>query len=326
MNEADFKIQWENDKPAYLAWGELIVDSITHDLMQQGTDLGTFLKAPVTARIKNDSSLIDKAFYRPGKKYTNPYTEIEDKVGVRFIVLLLDDIKTICEIIEKSEIWDFDACKHFDSDKEKDPLLFTYQSVHYILRPKVEIKSGNISILTSVPCEVQIRTLLQHAHAELTHDAIYKAKRVVQPNVHRTVAKCMALIETTDQYFKEVTLELNQGPLTEHNILGRLDGIYLSLTGIKSHTEKSTIVIWDEFEQFIDDKLVDNIQKLIDENDFLPQLIKDKYTENAFYQQSSVLFLYWMLKKRKVRLLSDWPFPKKLLDPLAIDLGISTFI
>jgi len=326
MNEADFKDQWESDKPVYRAWGDYVVNTITQELERKGKNLDVFLKVPAKYRLKEESSLVDKAFYRPGKSYTDPYNQIEDKVGTRFIVLLLEDIKEICNIIEKCDVWSNDACKHFDEDKENDPLLFTYQSVHYIIRPKEEVIYSYTTIPISTSCEVQIRTLLQHAHAELTHDAIYKAKRAVQPRVHRTVAKSMALIETTDDFFTQVTEQLNNGPLEEHGVINRLDGLYFSVTGIRSHTQKSSLIIWDEFERFIDGNLVDNIQSMLRKYEFIPDIIKKRFGESAFYQQSTVLFLYWMLKNRKNRLLRDWPFSTELLEPLAIDLGVNTHV
>jgi len=325
MNETDFKNKWESDKPIYRAWGKYIVKVVTEALQNRGKVLEDFLKVPVKYRLKSNRSLIDKAFYRPEKDYTDPYNQIEDKVGVRFIVLLLDDIKEIYNTIQEQEEWAFTTCKHYEEDRERDPLLFTYQSVHCILRPHKEIEFEGFKIPTTTPCEIQIRTLLQHAHAELTHDAIYKSKRTVQPKVQRTVAKSMALIETTDDFFIDVTVSLNYGPLQEHKILERLDGLYFSTTGIKSHTQKSSLIIWDEFEQFVDGHLVDNIQTMLKENDFIPEIIKGRYSENAFYQQSTVLFVYWLLRKRKKRLLEDWPFSKGLLDPLANDLGISVW-
>ena len=325
MNETEFKLKWNSEKPVYDAWGNFIVDTISEKLQERGKNLDSFLKTPAKYRLKDEKSLIDKAFYRSSKDYADPYNEIEDKVGTRFIVLLLNDIKEICEIVENNENWVFDACKHFDEDKKNDPLLFTYQSVHYILRPKNDFLINKISIPSNITCEVQVRTLLQHAHAELTHDSIYKAKRVIQPEVHRTVAKSMALIETTDDFFSEVTQKLNYGLVEEFDILTRLDGLYMCATKIKSHTQKSSIIIWDTFERFVDGNLVDKIQSMLNDNTFLSDAIVRRYGEYAIYQQSTVLFVYWLLKNKKNRLLNDWPFPKKILDPLAIDLGISTF-
>jgi ppGpp synthetase/RelA/SpoT-type nucleotidyltranferase len=322
MNEQEFKLKWKSEKLLYSAWGTFIVESISQSLLAQGKDLNTFLKIPAKYRLKEENSLIDKAFYRD-KDYSDPYSQIEDKVGVRFIVLLLDDIENICNIIRSSNEWEFDACKHFEEDKNNEPLLFTYQSVHFVLRPKHDITIGDIVVPKSTPCEVQVRTLLQHAHAELTHDAIYKAKKAIKPEVHRNVAKSMALIETTDSIFTQVTQTLNKGPLQELGIINRLDGIYLSMTGLTPHNQKSSLVIWDAFEQLIDDKLIDNIQNFLKKNAYISELIKENYTDSTLYQQSTVLFIYWLLKKKRTRLLADWPLSKRALDPFANDLVIS---
>lgn len=327
MNELEFKNRWELDKPIYEAWGNYVVESICDALKEKGKKLDTFFKIPAMSRLKEDSSLIDKAFHRPGKQYSNPYNQIEDKVGARFVVLLLEDIKEICRIVQENSVWAFDECKHFDEDKKRDPLLFTYQSVHYILRPKDNLIANDINIPATTACELQVRTLLQHAHAELTHDAIYKAKRTVQPEVHRTVAKSMALIETTDEFFTSVTKQLNYGPLQEYDVIERLDGLYLSLTRIKSHIQKSSIIVWDAYEQLIDANLVDNIQSMLTNPLYssLPDTIIKRYPENVFYQQSTVLFIYWMLMYRKRRLLENWPFQRESLEPMAVDLGVSTW-
>lgn len=325
MNEASFREIWDSEKPIYKAWGKYVVDKILEHIEDGGIEANEFFKIPPGFRLKDDGSLIDKAFYRPSKNYADPYNQIEDKVGVRFVVLLLEDIAKICKIIEGVSIWRFDRCKHFDEDRKNDPLLFTYQSVHYILRPKSDFELGGVTIPCSTPCEVQIRTLLQHAHAELTHDAIYKSKRIVQPAVHRTVAKSMALIETTDDFFVDVTKQLNCGPLEEHSISERLDGIYYSITGNKPYNQKSSIVIWDAFEQFLDHDLIDSIQDLVENNPHIPETIKRRYMEDNLYQQSVVLFIYWLLKKKRRRLLSDWPLPKETLDTLANDMGVSTW-
>lgn len=322
MNEEQFIQQWEKDKPVYRAWGDFIVESLSGALINEGKGTDGFLKIPAKYRLKDDQSLIDKAFYR-GKNYANPYVDIEDKVGVRFVVLLLDDISLICRLIEAYPEWDYDPCKHFDEDRRRDPLLFTYQSVHYILRPKRELVFNDLVIPKDTPCEVQVRTLLQHAHAELTHDAVYKAKRVVQPEVHRTVAKSMALIETTDQFFSEVSQKLNFGPIQEYKVIERLGSIYSSFTGCAAHEQKSSMVIWDVFESLIDDGFIDKVATITGKYPFLAGLIRQRYHENSFFQQGTILFLYWMLANKKKRLLADWPLSGDVLDVLAGDIGVN---
>lgn len=326
MNEAIFLEKWRLEKPMYEAWGDMVVHTINNKLQdQQIDDLDSFFKIPVKARLKTENSLLDKAFRR-NKPYENPYNDIEDKVGVRFVVLLTSDIEIIKKIIKDSSVWDYDLSRDFKEEQEKDPLIFTYQSVHFILRPKQLVSHNGIDIQPSTPCEVQIRTLLQHAHAELTHDAIYKSKRIAQPKVHRTVAKSMALIETTDEFFCRVTTELNRGPLTDLRIVEQLDSIYVDLTNLIPTHHKSSLSIWDAFESFIDEELIQNIQSFIHRNPHIALLIKEKYTKHSIYRESIVLFIFWMLKKYKNSLLNNWPLPLENLDLLASDIGVSISI
>ncbi|PYF84615.1 ppGpp synthetase/RelA/SpoT-type nucleotidyltransferase [Marinomonas alcarazii] len=322
MNEDEFLKKWINDKPIYEAWGNFIQNEVQTQLFDIGKDLNSFLKVPVKYRLKDDKSIIDKAFHR-NKGYSDPYHDIEDKVGIRFIVLLLEDINDICNIIKSSNQWSYDECKHFEQEKEESPLAFGYQSVHYILRPKVDIQLEDVTITTNTPCEVQVRTLLQHAHAELTHDQIYKATKKVKPSVYRTVAKSMALIETTDDFFRSVSIELNNSKFKEFNIKEKLDSLYFLLIGIHPTFEKSSAIIWDAYEYLIDDELMRRIEKLFQRKQSLAQLITSLLPKNSLYRQSTILFIIYLILKKPNDADREWPISRKDLDEIAADLGAS---
>lgn len=325
MTEEEFIEKWEQDKPMYEAWASHVVGHVRSEILSLGKEIDVFLKVPAKFRLKDNGSLVDKAFYRPGKNYTNPYEEIEDKVGVRFVVLLQEHIGQLEKIISDCDDWVYDPCKHYEIDRAHEPLLFTYQSVHFIVSPKSEIEIDGIKISSDVKCEIQLRTILQHAHAELTHDAIYKSKKRIQPQVHRTVAKSMALIETTDGFFSEATKQLNHGPLEEYGVLDALDNLYFRKTGMKSRIQKTSLVIFDEFEETITSNLVDEIVKFAEDSsyEFLEQRIVENYNRNALYQQSTIFYIYWMLLKHKRKFTSRWPLDNKVLQPIANDMGIS---
>lgn len=323
MNQKEFLKKWIKEKELYEAWGGYVVDEIKRGIAEKGFDINSFLKIPVQMRLKEDGSLLDKAFFRPEKSYEDPYEEIEDKVGARFVVLLLEQIDEIIEIIRANSIWTFDECRHFNLDRESQPLLFSYQSVHYILRPSEPFDCRGIEVHKGVSCELQVRTLLQHAHAELTHQSIYKNTKRVKPAVQRTVAKSMALIETTDSFFEEATKELNKGPLEDLRVIERLDSLYRSLTKLEPNTQKSALVLWDQFEQFVDEEIISKVQEMMKRNPFIIEIIKERYKDDAFYQQSTVLFAFWLLKKKTKRTLLDWPLSRSILELIALDLGVS---
>lgn len=322
MNQVEFLSKWETDKPIYKAWGEFIVSQILENLRKEDINPEIFLKITPKERTKENQSLVDKAFNR-GKKYQDPYNDIEDKVGVRFVVLLTDDIKKIIDFISNNIFWNATHAKDYEQEIEKEPLLFAYQSMHYILRPKEAFDYQGLTISENVACEVQIRTLLQHAHAELTHDAIYKSQKKIKPIVHRTVARCMALIETTDSFFCEATKQINTGPIYDYKIIERLDSLYLTHTQLTPNNQKSSLIILDTFESLINEKTIDDINFLISRKPYLIEIIKEKYVVFNIYQQSIVLFIFWLLETRRSRTKEDWPLEWKILEMLATNMGIN---
>ncbi len=324
MNELEFLQHWHDEKPMYKAWGDLVVFDLCQRLVSVGRELDVHLKQPAKARVKSDDSLIDKAFYRPNKNYENPYEDIEDKVGCRFVVLLVEHINELSDIIKSSDRWEYKECRHFNEERKKDPLLFTYQSVHYVVRAKSDEQANGLTIKAGTPCEIQVRTLLQHAYAELTHDAVYKAKTVVEPEVHRTVAKSMALIETTDDFFSDVNNKLNRSASDEFSFQQGLDTLYTELIGIAPHpAQKSSIVVLDEFDNLVNEDLIIKIQTLVEKKTFIIDSIKAGVHNFPFYSQSVSIFTFWLALKRRNRLLEDWPLERKILERVASDAGVS---
>lgn len=324
MNELEFLQYWHDEKPMYKAWGDLVVSDLCQRLVSVGRELDVHLKQPAKARVKSDDSLIDKAFYRPNKNYENPYEDIEDKVGCRFVVLLVEHINELSDIIKSSDRWEYKECRHFNEERKKDPLLFTYQSVHYVVRAKTDEQANGLTVKAGTPCEIQVRTLLQHAYAELTHDAVYKAKTVVEPEVHRTVAKSMALIETTDDFFSDVNNKLNRSASDELSFQQGLDTLYTELIGIAPRpAQKSSIVVLDEFDNLVNEDLIVTIQKLAERRTFIIDSIKAGVNNFPFYSQSVSIFTFWLALKRRNRLLEDWPLERKILERVASDAGVS---
>jgi putative GTP pyrophosphokinase len=85
MTEAQFVERWHAEKSCYLAWGTFVRDEVQRHVSESlNLDVATFIKIPAVPRLKDDNSLLGKAFHR-SKPYQDPYLEIEDKVGLRFV-------------------------------------------------------------------------------------------------------------------------------------------------------------------------------------------------------------------------------------------------
>lgn len=209
--EIQFLKKYTESKPMLSAWGGFVVERIKETVKKsiehKQFSVESFFKVSPCYRLKEDESLRDKAFRR-GKNYIDPWNQITDKVGCRFVVLLLSDIQIVEDAIKNIDAWTFSHDRDFNVEKINDPEKFAYQSQHYVLKCKDKLELDGVTIPQGTPCEVQIRTLMQHAYSEMSHDFLYKSKFQKQNQVVRMISRCSAMIESTDELFDQAKTEI----------------------------------------------------------------------------------------------------------------------
>jgi putative GTP pyrophosphokinase len=219
--ETELLERWRNERSMYAAWGEFVSETLTAAVALEiyPAAVEMFFRIPLKSRTKEAPSLLAKAFHR-GKQYKDPYADIEDKVGVRIVVLFSEEIRVVERAINDRPEWTAAKARDFEDERAERPFEFDYQSLHYVVRAKLGVSRDGIDVDPNTPCEIQVRTILQHAYSELTHDTIYKPSVQAQPDVKRAAAKSMALIEATDDYFAQVRDDMGPSLLSDED-LGR---------------------------------------------------------------------------------------------------------
>lgn len=320
MDEIKFRELYTEEKELYKIWGDIVKQHIIEKLKKMHIDVNTFFKVEPKCRVKEIDSLISKAFYR-GKNYSDPYSDIQDKVGIRFVVLYLDEIEIIKEVIENSSLWTFSKDRDFLNEREKDPDKFGYESVHYVVKNITDIISDEYKIPKDIPCEIQIRTLLQHAYCEMSHNTMYKKN--VRNNVKRYTSRSMALIESADYFFKEVKDMVCKEEENYSDLLYNLTNYYSSFATIKTPDEKINNIIIDSYRDFLDKNTFDNIKKFIEGKKSIKEIIQKNQEIKLIYQQPAILLVYYLIKRNRKSVYNNWPFTEEDLAPLYTDLGIS---
>ena len=202
MNDYDEEIirrQFQDLSPLLEDWGKTVDTVLIEYLDSLSLSIERVQKKP-KHRVKNEDSYVSKVLYR--KHYSNPIKDTTDKVGTRIVLLNLDDVYTVSEFIEKEcVVWEcIEKSQDIEDIREHNPLEFSYQSNHFIVKPKPgKYTAEQCDLLT---CEIQVRTLLQHAYAETSHDTVYKKGHNGSPIVLRSLAVTMAFLETADEKIK----------------------------------------------------------------------------------------------------------------------------
>lgn len=323
--EEHFLEQWNVEKPAYLAWGQLISTQVAGALARlvAPVEPSYFLRMPTIPRLKDDQKLIEKAFYR-NKGYSDPYGDITDKVGTRFVVLLGSEIRTVCEALTAIGGWTWSKDRDYEAEQKKNPLQFDYAAVHFIVRPDADIESDGIVIPAGTPCEVQIKTLLQHAYSELTHDTIYKPQIEATPFMQRNAAKAMALLEATNDYFEKVADDVNQTLAAVRTVTKDLSDLYRQMVGVDPKPTILEGLLLNAYEPAIGDEYLGELRLFLEQNAFIVDSIRRHLGErNSIFAQPSVLLAYHAAQRSVRKAKANWPLTLSEQEPLLNDLGES---
>ena len=322
--ETDLLERWRAERPMYDAWGQFVSETLTEAVSHaiRPVAVEQFLRIPIKPRTKEESSLLAKAFRR-GKAYSDPYNDIEDKVGLRFVVLVSADISIVEKAINTCPKWTAKLARDYEEERRQRPYEFDYQSVHYIVRSKSEVTVRGIAVEAGTPCEIQVRTILQHAHSELTHDTIYKPNIQASPDVKRSAAKSMALMEATDDYFMKVRDWLDSALAPSREISTAVRRLYSAITGMEPESSPLDSLLIDHFGKWAKEGFEVELEEFLREKAFLADRIKERAPTDLLFRQASVLLVYWAIKCAPRGSPKDGPLTDEELAPIYSDLGIA---
>lgn len=259
----------------------------------------------ITGRTKEQAAVLEKI---KRKGYANPQQQLTDISGIRIIVYLESDLQKVSSLIRSA----------FEVDEEnsldKDALLSTdrigYRSIHFVC--SLGQKRGEFQEykgLEALKFEFQIRTVLQHAWAELSHDRKYKFSGVLAPDLERKLNLYAGLLEIADKGFDETAHAIDKYAqiINKQTAKGELD-IEITSLSLKSYIEKwcktNKITLKsrgskDDLEDLIDELNQFGIKTLAQLNKTIPK----NYVKTAI-QKKHRTTIYGLV--RDWMLISDW--------------------
>jgi ppGpp synthetase/RelA/SpoT-type nucleotidyltranferase len=186
-------VDYDREKVSYLD----LVGKVSALLEVIISEAGVVLHS-ATSRCKDRESLARK-IGRPGKSY-RALSDITDIAGIRLTTYFADDVDKIAKIIR--EEFSIDDGSSVDKRIQSDPDRFGYLSLHYIARlSDSRIELVEYRRFKGIRFEIQIRSILQHAWAEIEHDLGYKSVSGVPAEIRRRFARVSGLLELADSEF-----------------------------------------------------------------------------------------------------------------------------
>ncbi len=181
--------QYRDCLPIFKKMAEVIPDRLKTFFAEAG-----IIVAALEHRVKSEASLAGKLKIKGGK-YRDIF-DITDIVGLRVITFYVDDIGKVASVLER--LFDIDWENSIDKRKAHEIDSFGYLSLHYICSmPDFPYRF-----------EIQMRTVLQHAWANMNHDTGYKSGVEVPREYLRNLSRLAGMLELVDEQFSSIRSEL----------------------------------------------------------------------------------------------------------------------
>jgi hypothetical protein len=245
-----------------------------------------------------------------------------DLAGSRFVVLLRTDLDLVEKIIRDYTNWTVTRSRHFEHEVADSPKAFDYQSIHLVVQAMAGSTIDGVLIEKDVSCEIQIRTLLQHAFAELCHDHIYKSEYVIPSDSKRVVARCMALMEATDLMFCDAVEKIERIQATFDEwckaLVSAHQEILLETRPTPDETCRLLVETFWHLLAGVSPQDVLGVTK--------PSVVRDrlkKRKDRGLFASAGCLLTYWLVSKHQTDVSWHWPIDSQRGDLMLVgaDLG-----
>jgi len=200
-NTPDFDGFFETDLPKYDLLTSMVSSIMEKVIVQSGVEY-----LSVTGRTKDKISIIEKI---ERKHYSNFTMQMTDISGIRIITFLDSQVQKISELIRQT--FSIDDENSLDRGKILGDDKLGYRSVHFVgTLSSDRNKFLEYRGLCDLKFEIQIRTVLQHAWAELAHDRSYKFKWALPSHLQRQLNLYSDMLEVVDNAFDDIAESIDK--------------------------------------------------------------------------------------------------------------------
>ena len=223
--------QYRTHLPVFMQMAEVIPERLKGFFAEAG-----IIVAAVEHRVKTEESLAGKLRLKGGK-YKDIF-DITDIVGIRVITFYIDDVDKVASVLER--LFEIDWANSIDKRKAHEIDSFGYLSLHYICRiPESAYSDHEHPELNRIRFEVQMRTVLQHAWANMNHDTGYKSGVEIPSIYMRNMSRLAGMLELVDDEFSRIRRELSDYRRNVQKLVasGNLEEVQLDGDSFKSYLE-----------------------------------------------------------------------------------------
>lgn len=185
------------------------------------------------------------------------YTSIDfatDLCGLRVITFLESETKIVQKFLR--ETFTIDESNSEDKADNLGEDKVGYKSIHLVATlPELLLQQPEFERFRDLKFEIQVRTILQHAWAEVEHDKNYKFSGQLPPDIKRRFKLLAGFLEIADREFESISKEISE---YEKKVVNTIEGntlheIEINSTSLRKYLNKKFNI---NFSQGISPKII----------------------------------------------------------------------
>lgn len=193
--------EYHSKRSVYQAFAESV-----RSILKEALRAVDIKSVSIEARAKDEESFETKAS-KPSEsdsdkpRYPNPLLDITDLAGVRVITFFPKTAEATGQLVRR----EFDVVETSDKAALLEDDRLGYSSLHFLVRlDRKRLSLPEYRQYKDLVCELQIRTVLQHAWAEIEHDIQYKTASTIPSQLRKRFTSLAGLIEIADREFQAI--------------------------------------------------------------------------------------------------------------------------
>ncbi|MFV5492409.1 RelA/SpoT domain-containing protein [Acinetobacter sp. ASP199] len=199
----DHGLWYDNNIDPYKGLAEIIAVTLKNSLISQQI---SFVDVPY--RSKTKKSFLKKIQDKLTEKDYSPES-MTDLAGIRVITLIEADVQKVCDLI--TAMFNVHKADSVNKSEKLGEEKVGYRSVHFVCDVgKNREKLPEFSAYKGLCFEIQVRTALEHAWAEIEHDRGYKLGGKLPSYLNRRFKLLSGLLESADLEFNRLTVEIEE--------------------------------------------------------------------------------------------------------------------
>lgn len=312
--------EYDEERAIYEFFAKKIEELLAEVLSQNSISFHS-----ISCRVKERSSLARKIDGSSTSSY-DCLSDVTDICGIRVIIFFQDDANKVDELIHQE--FTVDEGNSVNKADLLDPDRFGYLSMHHIV--SLSSERSNLSEykkFIGLKAEVQTRTVVQHAWAEIEHDLGYKCKEGIPNQFRRKFSRLASLLELADEEFMNIRDGLTEYQVTiSKELMSQPENLPIDQETLIAFVNSSEEV------KVVDNLIVEKLMKVSHISSKIglldPPLALANLTVFPYVGITNIKDLEVRLKKNK-DLLSDfavqWVAPSEEGEGIVFNRGISLF-